>query len=184
MTHYKEPLIIQLCGNTNSGKDHIGKLLSDYYTNIGKSTQILRFSQPIKDLLQVTLGCSEDKLEELKREDSQYYIGVDPEPINSIREMHIAVGEHLKEVFGRYFFVDHLMDTIEDGLHDVYIVTDLRFSHERLDKAIVIKIDDGNPKDQYHIKSDLTVDNKGKVFEDADTHRLVAKINAELELQG
>jgi len=107
-------MLIAIHGKAQSGKDTLGRLLSE---RIGNTTT-LAFADPVKQLLMTMYGLTWEQLntEEGKQSTPPGLGG------KSVRQMLIEVGQGLRALLGYDIWVDHLVSRLTQNT----VVTDMR----------------------------------------------------------
>jgi len=104
--------MIGLVGRARSGKDTAAQFFAETH-------RPCKLSKPVKDLCKSIYGWDDRAIEELKdMEDPRY--GFTP------RDAMIRHTKIMQRFFGKYFFIDKLLETQEHPL----VITDVRYQHD------------------------------------------------------
>ena len=152
--------IILINGKKRSGKDYFANMLKQELKNVGKTSTIMSFAAPIKEIISETFDITLKQLDSYKNTEEpvgtirKKMDGMCYEVLTDFRLILQKFGtEAMKKQFGEDVWVRLLMDKAMKTNTDFVIVPDFRFYTENLPGAITVKI-----------KNDA-VDNSG------DTHR-------------
>lgn len=148
-------LIVLVSGKKRSGKDYFARLLNEalnreFMNNPSynkMSSQKLQFADPIKEILQVTLGLTETELDNLKNSDTII------EPFGkTMRQIiqHFGTNQMQSE-FGKDVWVKQ---TLKRQVANVVIISDYRFLHESI-SDFTIRISGGDSSDDHISENEL-----------------------------
>lgn len=112
--------VIYISGYKRSGKDTFGEMIAKKFISQGKSVKVLSFAGPMKQILAVTLGISEEELDILKNDKTTPHRGY----------LQRLGTEGMKPVFGEDVWVRLANSTIEESEAEYIILTDFRFPSE------------------------------------------------------
>lgn len=172
--------IILVNGKKRSGKDYFAEQLANYLDEIGKTSEVMSFAEPIKDIIAETFDITLEQLDDYKNAKQSVGIihskmdGHDYQKLTDFRLILQKFGtEAMKAWFGEDVWVQLLMQRVQNLDVDYVIVPDFRFLTEVLDDAITVKIkndDVDNSKDQHRSETELDefqfdwiIDNTGYV---------------------
>lgn len=152
--------IILINGKKRSGKDFFGSELQKRLTAIGKTSEIMSFAEPLKDIMSITLGIQHDKLEKMKNDEADLGYptnGCGYLTINNCRVILQKFGtEGMKKYFGDAVWVNLLSKRAGDSESDYVIVPDFRFKIEAISFLTVkIKNDDVESTDTHASETEL-----------------------------
>jgi len=112
--------VILIAGKKRSGKDTFADMLSKEFEALGKTVEISKFADPMKRILAVTLGVTEEQLEDMKN-NSQY----------AHRKYLQRFGsEGMKPYFGDDVWVKLMNKKIDRSDADIFLIPDFRFPIE------------------------------------------------------
>jgi len=157
-------MIILINGKKRSGKDHFAKLLSNELHKLHKTTEIMSFADPIKEIIACTLGINIKELDIYKNNEN-YTAAICREfnfasikHVKSIRTVIQTFGtEAMQNVFGKDVWVNKLYERSKKSKADVIIVPDFRFLHEKISQ-FTINIIDNNIKSEDSHASENSLD--------------------------
>lgn len=163
--------LILIHGEKRSGKGHLASKLSEKLSEMNKTSKIISFADPIKEIIAKTFGITLDELDALKNNEDitlnfSTTNGVDY--AMSFRTIIQQFGtEAMHSAFGKDVWVNKMREEIAKSKDDVIIIPDFRFFHENIG-GIKIKIfrNELESKDNHasesgldNVKFDYVVDN-------------------------
>jgi len=180
--------IFLISGAKRSGKDFIGEELERQLEQIGQPSVILKFADPVKEIIATSFGLTLEELDYLKNDESQkiQVLGNDL-TMRSVLQ-HFAT-EAMQGTFGKTVWRDLLIKKIKSlkNINNI-IITDFRFLHEGFDlpgcQKITIRVLGGEPDDHQSehdldgFEFDYRVDNQVKDSNKAKTavQKIISKI--------
>lgn len=157
--------LILINGKKRSGKDYFAKLVQMELLNHNKSSKIMSFADPIKDIISTTLDISKEDLEKYKNDDNSYGLAVQSYQSGIIEEGNVINfrgilqrfgTEAMKQWFGEDVWVKLLKQQAEKLNYDYIIVPDFRFLCEDVgDITVKIKNDDVECIDNHRSENEL-----------------------------
>lgn len=157
--------LILINGKKRSGKDYFAKLVQMELLNHNKSSKIMSFADPIKDIISTTLDISKEDLEKYKNDDNSYGLAVQSYQSGIIEECNVINfrgilqrfgTEAMKQWFGEDVWVKLLKQQAEKLNYDYIIVPDFRFLCEDVgDITVKIKNDDVECIDNHRSENEL-----------------------------
>lgn len=145
--------IILINGKKRCGKDYFANRLKEQLHLKGKTSNIISFADPIKEILATTFDISLSSLNEYKNNPNTYKIRFVKESVggdNTVRSSDFRKilqnfgTEAMKKHFGEDVWVKLLQNKIASFDCDYVIIPDFRFSIEYIPNAITIKIINNN----------------------------------------
>jgi len=120
--------IILIGHKARSGKDTFATFLSDSLKEYGYSSEIIRFADPMKEILADTLGVSVSALELMKNESAVY------------RSMVQNFAMSMRKVFGDSVWADKAKLRANSSTCDYVIIPDFRFFIEDIEGSTTINV--------------------------------------------
>jgi len=112
--------VLLIAGQKRSGKDTLATLVSEEMQRLGKTVEIMSFAYPMKKILAVTLGITDEELDALKND-----------PANPHRGYLQRLGtEGAKPWFGDDVWSQLALKATRNSDADVIIFADFRFPEE------------------------------------------------------
>ena len=136
------PKIILINGKKRSGKDHFARLLQEELYKQHKTSEIIAFADPIKDILAMTFNLSDEQLDKLKNDEAPIIIREDgyQKIVATFRSVLQNFGtDAMKKWFGESVWSNVLLERASNSHTDYVIVPDFRFLIEDIG-GITIKI--------------------------------------------
>lgn len=141
--------VILINGKYRSGKDYFAQQLKTalkYKKN--KKAEIIRFADPIKNILAITFDCYVEDINKYKNDPDEYNITINDElgPFKELnfREILQKFGtEAMQKVFGKTVWADLLEKELlflDNAGIDYVLVPDFRFKHEYITPSITVNI--------------------------------------------
>ena len=160
------PRIILINGKKRSGKDYFAQLLQKELYSKQKTSAVLSFADPIKDMICTLFCITDNQLDEYKNNSIEYKIdivkrnlGTHSSLINytNFRVMLQRLGtEVLKPWFGEDVWVRLLKEKVDTLNVDYVIVPDFRFKIEHIsDNTIKIFNDEIESNDLHRSETEL-----------------------------
>ena len=109
-----------IAGLKRSGKDTFGDLLNNHLTDADVNVLKIGFADAMKTIISVTLGITEQQLDERKNDTSFPHRGY----------LQRFGSDAMKPIFGEYVWSNIVNDRIRQEDPDVVIITDFRFPVE------------------------------------------------------
>jgi hypothetical protein len=132
------PKIILINGKKRSGKDFVASLLQEQLKFHNKTSDIISFADPIKEIISTTFNINIGELNEFKN--SEMPIVVDNSEITNFRSVLQKFGtEAMKKWFGSGVWVKLLKEKTNKSKANFIIVPDFRFNCETISN-ITIKV--------------------------------------------
>ena len=152
--------IVLINGKARSGKNYFADKLKYSLTAAGRTSEIMEFSDPIKEIISDTLGISIDELNNFKNEPEKISLVVSNngayKQLTNFRQLLQQFGtEAMMQQFGKHVWVDLLEKRANKSDSDFIIVPSFRFPHEAISPLTV------------HIKNDNIVSNDAHASENA-----------------
>jgi len=156
---------ILIAGKKRSGKDHFAKLLKTELEDCGFAVDVMRFADPLKELLAKTLGLTVEQLEEYKNFPDEYALHTvyyDDQHIQRINALNFRqllqnLGtEAMKDLFGESVWSDLTAKKTKESKADFVIIPDFRFLCEyKGETTIKIRNDDLKTQDDHRSETEL-----------------------------
>jgi len=124
------PKVILVAGRKRSGKDAFAKILQDEATLQGKTSEVMSFADPMKDIMRITLGITAEELDALKNNTDRPHRGY----------LQRFGNDAMKPYFGDKVWFNMLCKKIDNSTADIVIVPDFRFAEERVPGAMAINM--------------------------------------------
>jgi hypothetical protein len=151
------PKLVLISGKKNNGKDLLGKYIGEGLEAMGFRPVFLSFADPVKDAACVILGCTREKLEDLKNANIK------------VRELLQVIGTECGRTYSEGIWVDRLNERLNHVFTDpkaIAIVTDCRFRNEadaRFDsvtraETLLLRVDRETHKSTGYHKSEIDLD--------------------------
>jgi hypothetical protein len=162
--------IILINGKKRAGKDFFAKLLQDEFYKNKKSSCIMGFADPIKEIISKTLNISLSDLDTFKN--TKEKIIVQNQEITDFRQVLQTFGtEAMKSIFGEGVWVKLFLSRAHSSNVDYVIVSDFRFISEEIsDITVHIQNDEidyacedshASENELNYFKFKYTIDNSG-----------------------
>jgi len=137
----KEMKIILINGKKRSGKDYFAKLLQDELYKNKKTSCIMGFADPIKEIISKTLNISLSDLDTFKNTKEKIIVQKNGfQEITDFRQVLQTFGtEAMKPIFGEGVWVKLFLSRAHSSHVDFVIVPDFRFISEEISE-ITVKI--------------------------------------------
>lgn len=138
----KEVKIILINGKKRSGKDYFARLLQDELYKNKKTSYVIGFADPIKEIISKTLNVSLSDLDTFKNDKEKIIVRKNgfQEIITDFRQVLQTFGtEAMKPIFGDDIWVQLLIKKAKESNVDYVIVPDFRFLCEKI-SPITVKI--------------------------------------------
>jgi butyrate kinase len=142
--------IVLINGQKRSGKDYTAEKIQEELKHRGYKSVIMRFADPMKQIISSTFNISEEDLDEYKNEPDEYGIELKAYPNN---QPPVTIGytdfrvilqrfgtEGMKPVFGDDVWASLLYNKADTSDCDFVLVSDFRFNIEYRDDTITLKI--------------------------------------------
>ena len=165
---------ILINGPARSGKNHFARELKKSLAVSGYTSEIMEFSDPLKEIIADTLGISISELDTFKNNPDDFNLVVRSDGtykhLTNFRQLLQRFGtEAMMGKFGKRVWVNMLKERREASNSDFILVPSFRFPHEVISPlTIKIKNDDVVCKDVHLSENALdgfefwaTVDNTG-----------------------
>ena len=126
----KEVKIILINGKKRSGKDYFARLLQDELYKNKKTSYVIGFADPIKEIISKTLNVSLSDLDTFKNDKEKIIVRKNgfQEIITDFRQVLQTFGtEAMKPIFGDDIWVQLLIKKAKESNVDYVIVPDFRF---------------------------------------------------------
>jgi hypothetical protein len=135
-------LVIQLLGQSRSGKDWTAEQLKAYFESQGKSVEIMSYAAPMKNIVMKLFDISWDKLDDFKNRHKDVIVeahdytdrarmGVTTVVETNFRTILQRMGnEAMKSQFGDSVWADLAKKNIAKSSADIIIFADCRFNIE------------------------------------------------------
>jgi len=172
--------IILINGKKRAGKDFFAEKLQEELYKSQKTSAVMSFAKPIKQIIAATFGITEKELEDYKNDTENYGIEINSYPNNqpqvtieytNFRKILQNFGtEGMKPIFGDAIWARLLKEKAMESSVDYIIVPDFRFLIEDIGDVTVkiINEDFDNSSDTHasenelnDFKFDYTIDNTG-----------------------
>jgi len=166
--------IILINGKKRSGKDYFARLLQDELYKNKKTSYVIGFADPLKDIIAKSLNVSLVDLDTFKNDKEKIIVRKNgfQEIITDFRQVLQTFGtEAMKKYFGEDVWVKLLLSQAHSSHVDYVIVPDFRFLSEEISEITVkIRNDeiDNACKDSHRSENELndfkfsyTIDNTG-----------------------
>lgn len=140
--------VLLIAGQKRSGKDTLAQLIADELNRLGKKTSVKSFAYPMKEIMAVTLGVTQQELEDLKNDSDNPHRGY----------LQRFGTEGMKPWFGKRVWTDLAMQSVNDSSSEIIIFADFRFPEE------------GIYFPTYHNTTTLKVHRPGLTSDSADMH--------------
>ena len=137
---HKTPKIILINGKKRSGKDFFAsKLQEELYKN-KKTSEIMSFADPLKDIVAKTLNVSLEELDQFKNDKEPIIVRKDgfQEIVTDFRKaLQIFGTEAMKPYFGNDVWSNLLLERAKNSKVDFILVPDFRFKVEEISEYTV-----------------------------------------------
>jgi len=180
---------ILINGKKRSGKDFFARLLQSEFQKLGKTSEVMSFADPIKDIIAMTLGISHDDLDNLKNNEENLLANINGQQriISNFRLILQNFGtEAMKKHFGENVWPNLLLEKANNTDADFIIVPDFRFLCENVTGGITVKIRNGdvqNSNDNHRSENELNdyvfdyeLDNTGYSLTSKDANDFIEKV--------
>lgn len=143
----KNPRLILVNGKKRSGKDWFAEKLQEELYKNKKTSEVMSFAEPIKNIIAQTLNISEQELDDYKNEKRPLGInyakmdGYSFEKLTDFRAILQNFGtEAMKKWFGDDVWLNLFRKRFKTSNVDYIIVPDFRFRVEHIKNSITVKI--------------------------------------------
>lgn len=134
--------IILIHGKKRAGKDHFARMLRKELDRYGKTSEIMAFADPIKDIIATTFGIDHDTLNDFKNNETRIIAEKRdmPQHLTNFRAVLQNFGtEAMKTWFGEDVWPNMLLERARKSNADFILVPDFRFLAEHIG-GITLKI--------------------------------------------
>ena len=144
-----KPLIIQLLGQSRSGKDWTAEQLKHAFESMGKSVAIMSYAAPMKRITMSLFDITWNELDKYKNSPSNYSLWIcTPSNRVVLNQLNFRTflqrmgNEAMKSEFGDAVWADLMKTQIDKSSVDVVIIPDCRFTIEleRFPEALTIRV--------------------------------------------
>lgn len=144
-----KPLIIQLLGQSRSGKDWTAEQLKQAFEYMGKSVAIMSYAAPMKRITMSLFDITWNELDKYKNSPSHYSLWIcTPSNRVVLNQLNFRTflqrmgNEAIKSEFGDAVWADLMKTQIDKSSVDVVIIPDCRFTIEleRFPEALTIRV--------------------------------------------
>jgi hypothetical protein len=186
--------LILINGKKRSGKDHFAQMMQTELDKLGKTSAIMSFADPIKEIISETFDISLEQLDQLKNDATPIgiqeatYDGYDCLYLSNFRLILQKFGtEAMKKQFGEDVWPNLLLERASKADADFILVPDFRFLCENIPGGFTVKIrnDDieKNCTDNHRSENELndfkfmyTLDNTGYSLTNKDVQNFIKDI--------
>jgi hypothetical protein len=135
--------IILIGGKKRSGKDYFASLLQEELYKNEKTSCIISFADPLKEIISKTFDISLETLDEYKNRSMKVFVPSDEfgkgiEEISNFRSIIQRLGtEAMKPIFGDDVWTNILLKKAQESNVDFVIVPDFRFKVEKISELTI-----------------------------------------------
>lgn len=167
-SNIKEPEIILISGYKRAGKDTTAQMLKEIFEENQLKVEILSFADTLKNIACIIFDISREQLDEFKnnetvigtREWCKDYLEFDFEELTNFRKVLTKIGnDALKPIFGEDIWVKDIQKKIAASDAEIIIIPDFRFKIEHINKAITVRVVNGNIVNKETHPSETELDN-------------------------
>ena len=149
-------MYILINGKKRVGKNYVSEMIAKELHSYGRTSEIMAYADPIKDILEITFKISPSELDTYKNKAA--HVIIDGYICSNFRNIIQNFGtEAMKKHFGENVWVDLLKAKAEKSKADYIIISDFRFISEYIPGSITIKVlnNDLNTGDTHKSENEL-----------------------------